>query len=62
MTRSLDIAAAYLLQVLLFGDVPLWTSLAGAIIVILAVFSMAAEEMVLSLVENCFGDTVARWL
>eukprot|EP00094_Tigriopus_californicus_P012395 TCALIF_11982-PA protein Name:"Similar to SLC35G1 Solute carrier family 35 member G1 (Homo sapiens)" AED:0.17 eAED:0.17 QI:0/0.66/0.25/0.75/1/1/4/34/446 len=56
VTRSMDIAVAYLIQISYFGDIPIWTSILGALIVILAVFTMAMEEGVLILLsQHCGG-------
>ncbi len=52
VTRSMDIAVAYVIQITWFGDLPLWTSVLGAFVVILAVFAMAMEDAVLVLLEN----------
>ena len=43
MTRSMDIAVAYIIQIVWFGDIPLWTSILGAFVVILAVFTMSMQ-------------------
>ena len=56
VTRSMDIAVAYVIQITWFGDIPVWTSILGAFVVILAVFTMAMEEGVLTLMRhNCGG-------
>ena len=57
VTRSMDIAVAYLIQVVWFGDIPLWTSVLGAAVVVSAVFSMAAEDAVLAFAEKRFGTS-----
>lgn len=56
VTRSMDIAVAYIIQITWFGDIPLWTSVLGAFVVILAVFTMAMEDAVLSLLQSAFGS------
>ena len=57
VTRSMDIAVAYVIQITWFGDIPLWTSLLGAFVVILAVFTMAMEDAVLALLGTHCGGT-----
>ncbi len=59
VTRSMDIAVAYIIQVVWFGDIPLWTSILGALVVILAVFTMSLEDAFLSFLKNTFGS--AGW-
>eukprot|EP00095_Tigriopus_kingsejongensis_P009182 snap_masked-scaffold145_size311916-processed-gene-2.8 protein:Tk09182 transcript:snap_masked-scaffold145_size311916-processed-gene-2.8-mRNA-1 annotation:"transmembrane protein " len=55
VTRSMDIAVAYIIQISYFGDIPIWTSILGAFIVILSVFVMAMEEGVLILLQKHCG-------
>ena len=52
----MDIAVAYIIQITWFGDIPLWTSILGAFIVIMAVFSMAMEDAVLHLLKMTCGS------
>uniref|UniRef100_A0A0K2T8K4 EamA domain-containing protein n=2 Tax=Lepeophtheirus salmonis TaxID=72036 RepID=A0A0K2T8K4_LEPSM len=56
VTRSMDIAVAYVIQIVWFGDIPLWTSILGAFVVILAVFTMAMETAFLHILETTFGS------
>jgi hypothetical protein len=53
----MDIAVAYVIQIVWFGDIPLWTSILGAFVVIIAVFTMAMEEAVSNLLKNAFGSS-----
>jgi drug/metabolite transporter (DMT)-like permease len=46
VTRSLDIVLAYVLQVLIFGEVPDWKSVMGAFMVIICVIGMGLEDIV----------------
>ena len=55
VTRSMDIAVAYIIQIVWFGDIPLWTSILGAFVVILSVFTMAMEEAVFNVLRETFG-------
>ena len=57
VTRSMDIAVAYIIQITWFGDIPLWTSILGAFVVVMAVFAMAMEDAVLTLMKQTFGTT-----
>ena len=51
----MDIAVAYIIQITWFGDIPLWTSILGAFVVIIAVFTMAMETAFLHMLETTFG-------
>ena len=57
VTRSMDIAVAYIIQIVWFDDIPLWTSILGAFVVILAVFTMSLEDAFLAMLEKYFGST-----
>lgn len=57
VTRSMDIAVAYIIQITWFGDMPLWTSILGALVVILAVAVMAFEESFLNFLKNTCGSS-----
>ena len=52
VTRSMDIAVAYIIQIVWFDDIPLWTSILGAFVVILAVFTMSLEDAFLAMLEK----------
>jgi len=43
--------------VLVFCDPPLWTSVVGAAVVVLAVAAMAVEEKALALMEHIYGNS-----
>jgi hypothetical protein len=51
MTLEVDI-----LQITWFGDMPLWTSILGAFVVVVAVFVMAFEESFLNLLKRTCGS------
>ena len=51
----MDIAVAYVIQIVWFGDIPLWTSILGAFVVILSVFTMAMEEAFLNILRSKCG-------
>ncbi len=53
----MDIAVAYVIQIVWFDDIPMWTSILGAFVVILAVFAMAMEDAILALLKNTFGTS-----
>ena len=53
----MDIAVAYIIQIVWFGDIPLWTSILGAFVVILAVFTMSMEDALLALLKRSFGSS-----
>jgi len=55
--RSLDIVAAYIIQVVWFGEIPMWTSVLGALLVVSSVVTMTLEEYVLKKVRSKFGST-----
>ena len=57
VTRSMDIAVAYIIQIVWFGDIPLWTSILGAFVVILAVFTMSMEDAFLAVLKKTFGSS-----
>jgi len=54
--RSLDIIAAYIIQVVWFGEIPMWTNILGALLVILSVVIMTLEELVLKKLRSKFGS------
>ena len=76
--RSLDIIAAYVIQVVWFGkivclckmkyvhcsikyskltgEIPMWTNILGALLVILSVVIMTLEELVLQKLRSKFGS------
>ena len=57
VTRSMDIAVAYIIQIVWFGDIPMWPSILGAFVVILAVFTMSMEDAFLNLLRKTFGSS-----
>ena len=57
VTRSMDIAVAYIIQVVWFGDIPLWTSILGALVVVMAVFTMSLEDSLLKCLKKTFGSS-----
>ncbi|CAG7828486.1 unnamed protein product [Allacma fusca] len=46
VTRSLDIVLAYVLQVIIFSEVPSWSSIVGAFMVMVCVIGMGVEDIV----------------
>jgi len=44
VTRSLDIVLAFILQVSVFGEVPDFLSISGAVMVLVSVLAMGLEE------------------
>ena len=57
----MDIAVAYIIQVVWFGDIPLWTSILGALVVIMAVFTMSLEDAFLTFLKSIFGSSGWCW-
>ena len=58
----MDIAVAYIIQIVWFDDIPLWTSILGAFVVILAVFTMSLEDAFLAMLKSIFGTSGWCWL
>ena len=46
VTRSLDMVLAFLIQVFIFGDVPDWLSILGAVFVLICVMGMGLEAQI----------------
>ena len=61
LTNMTHIHKFYCLQITWFGDMPLWTSILGAFIVVVAVFVMAFEEAFLNFLKKTCGSQGWCW-